>query len=206
MSKIVHLAIYDTLADWEIGFATAHINSGAWQRTPDRYRIVTVGETLKSVTTMGGLKLTPEITVADLDPAGSEMLILPGADTWLSGGNRAFVDAARALLDAGVPVAAICGATGGLAAGGLLDDRAHTSNAREFLEAMGYRGSALYRDAGAVRDGDLITASGTAPVDFAREIFDRLGLYEPATLAAWYKLYGMGDPAGYAELMASTAA
>jgi putative intracellular protease/amidase len=206
MTDTVHLAIYDTLADWEIGFATAHINSGAWQRQPDRFRVKTVGETRSPVTTMGGLRLTPDIAVADLDPADSAMLILPGADTWLSGGNTAFVDAARAFLDAGVPVAAICGATGGLAAAGMLDDRPHTSNAREFLESIGYAGSAHYCDAGAVTDGDLITASATAPVDFAREIFARLGLYEPATLDAWYKLYGEGDPAGYFELMASTAA
>lgn len=206
MTGTVHLAIYDTLADWEIGFATAHINSGAWQRQPDHFRVVTVGETPDPVTTMGGLRLTPDMAVAHLDPAGSAMLILPGADTWLSGGNMAFVDAARAFLDAGVPVAAICGATGGLAAAGLLDDRPHTSNAREFLEATGYRGSAHYRDAGAVTDGDLITASATAPVDFARAIFARLGLYEPETLDAWYKLYGQGDPAGYFELVASTTA
>ncbi|HET8621311.1 MAG TPA: DJ-1/PfpI family protein [Acidimicrobiales bacterium] len=206
MTDTVHLAIYDTLADWEIGFATAHINSGAWQRQPDHFEVVTVGETRDPVTTMGGLRLTPDMAVADLDPAGSAMLILPGADTWLAGGNEVFVDAARAFLDAGVPVAAICGATGGLAAAGLLDDRPHTSNAREFLEATGYRGSAHYREAGAVTDGDLITASATAPVDFARAIFARLGLYEPETLDAWYKLYGQGDPAGYFELVASTTA
>ena len=206
MTRTVHLAVYDTLADWEVGHTTAHINSGAWQRDPDRFRIATVGETLDPVTTMGGLTLKPDIALADLAPADSAMLILPGAATWLSGGNGAFVEAARSFLAAGVPVAAICGATGGLAAGGLLDDRPHTSNAREFLEATGYGGAAHYRDAGAVRDGDLITASGTAPVDFAHEIFARLDLYEPATLAAWTKLYGDGDPAGYFELMAAASA
>ena len=144
MTRTVHLAVYDTLADWEVGHTTAHINSGAWQRNPDRFRIATVGETLDPVTTMGGLTLTPDIALADLDPTDSAMLILPGADTWLSGGNGAFVEAARRFLAAGVPVAAICGATGGLAAGGLLDDRRHTSNAREVLEATGYGGGPLY--------------------------------------------------------------
>ena len=127
MTQTVHLAIYDTLSDWEAGYATAHINSGAWQREPGRYRVATLGETLAPVTTMGGMVLTPDVALADLDPAGSAMLILPGAETWLSGGNQPFVEAARAFLAAGVPVAAICGATGGLAAGGLLDDRPHTS-------------------------------------------------------------------------------
>ena len=32
--RTVHLAVYDTLADWEVGLATAHINNGEWQRQP----------------------------------------------------------------------------------------------------------------------------------------------------------------------------
>ena len=63
--------------------------------------------------------------------------------------------------------------------GGLLDDRRHTSNAREYLAATGYRGSGLYRELPAVSDGNVITAAGTAPVDFAYEIFKQLDLYPP---------------------------
>ena len=79
-----------------------------------------------------------------------------------------FRAAARRFLAAGVPVAAICGATFGLAIEGLLDDRAHTSNAPEYLEYSGYRGGDRYVDEPAVVDGDLITASGVAPVHFAQ--------------------------------------
>ena len=39
----VHMAVYDTLADWEVGHATAHINGDDWQREPGRYRVRTVG-------------------------------------------------------------------------------------------------------------------------------------------------------------------
>ena len=52
-------------------------------------------------------------------------------------------------------------------------------------------------------DGDLITASGTAPVHFARAIFARLGLYEPGVAASWFRLYGDRDPAGFYELMSA---
>jgi putative intracellular protease/amidase len=200
-SKLVHVAVYDTLADWEIGHVTAHINNGAWQRQPGNHRIVTVGESGHPVTTMGGLKVTPDLELAGLRPPDSTMLILPGAETWLTGGNSAFARKAREFLEAGVPVAAVCGATAGLAAEGLLDERRHTSNAEQFLAATGYKGGARYCDVPAVTDGDLITASGTAPVEFAREIMARLGLYEPEVLASWYRLYGLNDPAGYYELV-----
>ena len=203
MSDIVHTAVYDTLADWEVGLATAHINNEMWQRDPGRYRIVTVGLTNEPVTTKGGWRITPDIALADLGPTDSKMLILPGADTWLNGENAPFAKTAREFLDAGVPVAAICGATAGLAVEGLLDDRRHTSNAREFLAGTGYRGGQHYVDELAVADRDLITATATAPIDFARAVLDRLDVYTPSVLASWYKLYGHNDPAGYFELMSS---
>ena len=203
--QTIHLAVYDTFADWECAFAVAHLNQPDWQRQPGRFRVVTVAETAASVTSMGGLRVTPDVVLADLRPEGSAMLILPGANTWLTGGNLAFAEAARRFLDVGVPVAAICGATGGLAVAGLLDDRDHTSNAAEYLAGLGYAGGDRYRDEPAVTDGDLITASATAPVEFAREIFARLDVYEPGVLASWYQLYGEHDPAGYYGLAGAEA-
>jgi len=88
-----------------------------------------------------------------------------------------------------VPVAAICGATASLAHGVLLDGPRHTSNAREYLAATQYRGAGLCEDAPTVTDGDLITASGTAPLEFALHIFRRLGYYTPVVLDNWYELF-----------------
>lgn len=204
-ANAVHMAVYDTLTDWEVGFATAHINGGAWLREPGTHCVVTVGESTGSVTSTGGMQITPHMALADLRPSDSAMLILPGADTWLTGGNRAFSAKAREFLDSGVPVAAICGATVGLAEESLLDDRDHTSDAAALLEATGYRGESRYRDVLAVTDGRLVTASSRAAVEFAREVFALLGLYEPPVLASWYKMYGHKDPAGYYELVATQA-
>jgi putative intracellular protease/amidase len=201
----VHVGVYDTLADWELGLVTAHINNPQWQRVPGRYQVVTVAESREPVTTMGGMRIVTDVTVAEVDPGDSAMLILPGADTWLTGGNTVFAAKARAFLDAGEPVAAICGATGGLAAAGILDDRRHTSNALEYLLSTGYRGRDHYVDEPAVTDAEglLVTASSTAPAEFAREILARLETYEPSVLASWYKLYGQQDPAGFFELMSA---
>jgi putative intracellular protease/amidase len=102
-----------------------------------------------------------------------------------------------------MPVAAICGATGGLAMGGLLDDREHTSNAAEFLASTGYAGGDLYRNAPAIDDRGLITANANAPIEFAAAIFARLGVFEPHVLESWLKLYRDQDAAGFFELMAS---
>src|SRR5262245_66520304 len=96
---------------------------------------------------MGGIRIQPDIVLADLESADSDLLVLAGAEIWDAGGGEAFAAAAARFLDAGVPVAAICGATAGLARAGLLDDRDHTSAAAEYLAATGDAGGERYIDA-----------------------------------------------------------
>ena len=153
---IAHIALYDTVADWEFGHLLAELRTGRFTGTP--FEIVTVAETTDPITTMGGVRMLPDITLAELDPADSALLILPGSELWDQGGGAPFAEAARRFLEAGVPVAAICGATAGLARAGLLDARRHTSAAPEYLAYTGYAGGEHYVDARAVVDGDLITA------------------------------------------------
>ncbi|MER6850783.1 DJ-1/PfpI family protein [Streptomyces flaveolus] len=198
--KPVHLAVYDTLADWETGHATAYLARGG-------YEVRTVGPTTAPVTSIGGLRVQPGLALAGLRPEDSSLLILPGADLWDTTDDLApFARAARAFLDAGVPVAAICGATAGLAREGLLDDRAHTSAVSFYLAATGYAGGARYVEADAVTDGGLITAGPTEPVAFAREILGLLGVYEGEVLDAWYRLFHDSDPTAYAVLEKAGAA
>jgi putative intracellular protease/amidase len=182
----VYLFVFDGLSDWEAAFAIAGINSPTFQKAPGRYRITTVGLSRATVITVGGLRVQPDQALDKIACADREMLILPGGTPWDEGKNMEAVEVAKSLLNAGGSVAAICGATAGLARGGVLDDRSHTSNAREYLAATQYRGAAHYQDAPAVSDGNLITASATAPVDFAAHIFRRLDLYSEQVHEAWY--------------------
>lgn len=202
MTEMVHLFAFDSLADWEPGFAIAGINNPQHQRRPGRYRVQVVSPGGRPVTTIGGVRIQPEAALETLTPEASAMLILPGGEVWdTAGGNAAAVEVARTFLAAGTPVAAICGATAGLARGGLLDTRAHTSNAPSYLAATGYKGGALYRDEAVVVDGGLITASGMASLEFAREIYAQLDLYAPDALAAWYGLFSTRRPEYFAQLV-----
>jgi putative intracellular protease/amidase len=189
----VHLFVFDTMADWEAAPAIAAINDPQFQQMPGRYRVVTVGLSRQPITTMGGLRILPDLALDEVSPYASSMLILPGGQSWDYGANLAAIDLARRFIAHCVPVAAICAATLALARAGLLDNRHHTSNARGYLAGSGYRGGRFYRDRPAVTDQGVITASGTAPVDFAREIFEALNLYRPVTLDAWYALHKHGD-------------
>ncbi|MEU0004217.1 type 1 glutamine amidotransferase family protein [Streptomyces sp. NPDC006314] len=198
--KPVHLAVYDSLADWETGHTTAHLARAG-------YRVLTVGPTSEPVTSIGGLRVQPDLTLGELRPEDSSLLILPGADLWDATDELTpFARTARAFLDAGVPVAAICGATAGLAREGLLDDRAHTSATPYYLTAAAeYAGAGHYVEADAVTDGNLVTAGPTEPVAFAREVFRLLGVYEGEVLDAWYRLYHDSDVQAYFVLQQAAA-
>jgi putative intracellular protease/amidase len=201
--QTVHLFVFNGLADWEPAFAIAGINNPRFQREPGRFRVATVGATTDPVTTMGGVRILPDTTLDDLTPTASAMLILPGGDAWERGENREAIAKAAEFLAIGIPVAAICAATQALARASFFDNRLHTSNDREYLKATGYRGSSLYRNIPAIADGNLITASGTAPIDFAYQIFGTLELYTNDALNAWYALFKHGDASKVAALAAT---
>ncbi|MFJ8041460.1 DJ-1/PfpI family protein [Kitasatospora sp. NPDC096147] len=207
-NRTVHLAVYDTLADWEYGHLVANLRSGLAHRAsagPIEVRTVGAGEA--EVTTMGGLRVRPDLTLDGLTPQDSALLVLPGAQLWDAGDALApFAKKAAEFVAAGVPVAGICGATAGLARAGLLDGRAHTSAAAGYLGFQeGYQGGGSYREAEAVtsEDGLLITAGPTEPVAFAREALGRLEVMEPEVLDAWYRLFRHSDPSAYEVLEAA---
>lgn len=196
----VYLFVFDTMSDWEIAYATVGINQPTFQTRPRGLRIETVGLDKSLVRTMGGLAIQPDSLLAEVDPANSAMLILPGGIAWEQGKNGEAVEKAQTFLAAGLPIAAICGATAGLAKAGVLDNRVHTSNSPDYLKATGYRGAAFYRNELAVIGDNVITASGAAPLEFARCIFEKLDVFTSEKLDAWYKLFKTGDVSYYAIL------
>lgn len=193
----------DTMADWEYAYLVNGL-SLAGRAVPGRHRLRVLGDGTDEVTTMGGLRVRTDGAIADVDPDAVAMLVLPGAETWAQG-HEEVLRLAADLLTRGIPVAAICGATLGLARAGLLDDRDHTSNAPEFLAGAGYGGAAHYRDERVVTDRDLITGPAAMPVDFAAAVFRRLELFPAPVVDAWYGLYTTGDKEYFDQLTADAA-
>ena len=185
----VHVLVFDGLADWEAAHALAEL------RRSGGLAVVAVGFTADAVTTMGGLRILPDLALSAVAPSDVRFLLLPGGDMWEGEHPWDALDALlRALTAKGIPVAAICGATLALARLGLLDDRRHTSNAPEYLaqHAPSYKGSRFYLPELAVRDGGVITASGLGCVEFAREIFEELGVLGPDDRSLWFEMFKHG--------------
>ncbi len=206
MKKIAYLYVFDTMADWEPGYIIAELHSGRYFKDKTlKYEVKTVSLTQEPITTMGGVKILPDLTINQLTTHEAGVLILPGGDTWLEPLHAPVFSCVSEFLQAHIPVAAICGATFGLAAHGFLNNRQHTSNNLDYLKAIcpTYKGESFYRHEPAIIDGDLITASGIAPLDFAYTILDKLKVFSPETLEAWYKLYQTHEDRYFFALMAS---
>jgi putative intracellular protease/amidase len=199
-NRNAHVAIYDAMADWEVGHLLAELRTGRFTTEP--WSVVSVATAMDPITTMGGVRLVPDMVLVDLDPSASDLLILPGGEAWDRGEGGHFVEAAKRFLDQGVAVAAICGATFGLAGAGLLDARTHTSAALDYLRAAhGYDGAERYVEARASVGGGLITAGPTSPVQFSRATLEHLGLISPEIGEAYEAVFDREDAAAYPVLM-----
>ena len=205
-TKIIYLFLFDTLSDWEIGYVAAGINNPMMQANPGKYQLKTFSINGKPVRTIGGLLITPDLSLNEVAYSDAEMLILPGGTSWEEGGNQEVALLAKKFHENQIKVAAICGATLGLAKIGLLDSLKHTSNSKDYLLKSQYQGADYYVDVLSVSDKGVITASGTASLEFAREIFKELNLYTTEALEAWYKLFKTGSPEAYAALMNAVGA
>ena len=200
----IYVYVLDTLADWEMGHVISELNSGRFfKKDSQRVVLTTVSDSKEPIKTMGGLTVVPDCVIGDIVVSETSVLLLPGADTWNTPKHRAIIKKAEELLDVGATVCAICGATAALADHGLLDQRRHTSNGPGFLEMVspGYQGQSLYADKPSVTDGGLITAGSTGALLWAKQIIERLGVFEPDTLEAWYEYFSTGKPEHFFALM-----
>jgi putative intracellular protease/amidase len=186
----VAILVFDGFADWEPAYVLTGLRR--WGHLP----VITYGYSKHVVTSMGGLHVLPDRSIAEIVASETRLLLLPGGDAWLTKYPRRLVHPIlQALVGAAVPVAGICAGTVALARAGLFTDRAHTSNGASFLleHASGYRDPGLYRNVLAVRDRGVISASGLGAVEFAREVFAELGILSEADLQLYERMYRHGE-------------
>lgn len=200
----IYVYVLNTLADWELGYVTAELNSGRFfKKGAQPISLKTVSHSKEPVKTMGGFTIVPDFTIDDIVISKTSVLILPGAETWNDPMHSAVIEKASEFLSLGAVVCAICGATAALADFGLLDKRSHTSNGPGFLEMVSpcYKGQSFYIDKPSVADNDLITAGSTGALLWAKQIIEYLDVFQSDTLESWYDYFSTGEPKHFFALM-----
>lgn len=206
-TKKAYLYVFHTMSDWEYGHLIAELNTGRYfKKDIPPLNIMTIGTTKETVTTMGGLKIRPELSLNQCTFNKADLLILPGGFTWGEKTQHRILERIGKALETGTIVAAICGATEALANMGYLNNRKHTSNSMDYLKTVcpNYKGENFHEeDLLATTSDNLITASGIAPLEFAREVLQKLEVLSPETLNSWYQLNKTQKPEYFFELMRS---
>lgn len=200
----IYVYVLDTLADWELGYVTSELHSGRFfKKDAPRISLKTVSVSKEPIKTMGGLTIVPDCLINDIIVSETNVLLLPGADTWNDQKHAAILEKASEFLAIGAAVGAICGAVTALAGLGLLDQRPHTSNGPEFLEMFcpDYKGQDFYIDKPSAADNNLITASSTGALLWAKQIIEHLGVFRADTLESWYAYFSTGKSEHFFALM-----
>lgn len=193
MKPTVGIYLFDGFSDWEISYVLPELKKLA------HLKVEFVTETGKPVSSMGGMTVLPTRKYADLNKKALAMLIIPGGSLWESTAieRLAIYQDIQTLAAGGCTIAAICGATLLLGKTGLFVNMMHTSNDLNYLKAFipNYTSDDLYLHEPCITDNRLITASGTSPIEFARNILLQLNV-DTDYVAQWYQLFRLGSWVG----------
>ncbi|MFD1863110.1 type 1 glutamine amidotransferase family protein [Planococcus chinensis] len=191
--KEVLFVLLDEYADWEAASLASALNEPPDQGE-HKYRVKTVSLTHEPVRSIGGFRTVPDYTVDEVgdDFAG---IVLIGGNSWRKPGSEAVMRLVQKALDGSKVIAAICDATVFLGINGVLNSGKHTSNRLDDLQETAggnYTGAADYLEQQAVREGKLITANGSAFLEFGREVMTVLESAPQQEIDEWYEFFKNG--------------
>ena len=191
--KTALFVLLDQYADWEATYLLSLLN----QR--DDWQIQTASN-LPLVHSIGGLQTTVDLNFSEIDQM-HHLLVLIGGDSW-NIQNQELYRMIEKQLNNNLPVAGICGAVDYLAFHGFLEGYKHTGNSRvSWQDFQNYRSPENFIERQAVSDRNLVTANGTAALDFTEFVLQLIGdsLIEAKKEVDLYRLgyYGYREKYGY---------
>ncbi|MCX8129540.1 MAG: DJ-1/PfpI family protein [Clostridia bacterium] len=78
MKTRVYLYVFDTMADWEVGYLNAEVQSGRYfKKWQEPLKIVSIGNTKDTIVTMGGLRVIPDIAIEEFNIDDAAALVMP---------------------------------------------------------------------------------------------------------------------------------
>ncbi len=164
-------------------------------KTDPKYINKVVAPTMEPVRSCDGFRMLPNYTF-DTMPDDYAALVLIGGFGWLNAEvDSRVVPIVRRAVESGKIVGAICNAASFLAKHGFLNGICHTGNGLEQLKLWGganYTNAAMYVHEQAVSDRRIVTANGSATLEFARELLLLLQNDTPERIGMYYRFHKQG--------------
>ncbi|MDE5649279.1 MAG: glutamine amidotransferase [Oscillospiraceae bacterium] len=189
MKKIMFV-ILEQYADWE----AAYLSSAIYMLGQGKYEVKTVSLKKDIVTSIGGFHTVPDYDIHSV-PEDYEALILIGGMTWRNENAQQVKPLMEKCLENGKVLGGICDASAFLGTVGVLNDVDHTSNDLNDLKqwaGSAYTGEEKYIKKQAVSNKNIVTANGTAALEFAKEIMLALKIAEENKIIEWYNFHKLG--------------
>ncbi|MTD42086.1 glutamine amidotransferase [Erwinia sp. CPCC 100877] len=188
MTEVLFVLLED-YADWETAFLAAALQPLAG------FTVKTVSNQRQAVHSIGGFTTVPDYTLEEAIDKEFAALILIGGYSWRKEAAAEVTQLVKKAEQNGAVMGAICDASVYLGSLGVLDTVKHTSNQLQELQSYAgtkYKGAKNYQEQQAVRDKNIITANGTAPLEFAKEVLLALKAMPEKEISQWYDFYKLG--------------
>lgn len=200
-NEILYILLPD-FASHEMVYLMEAISSDEQQlKTNPKYVNRIVASTADPVCAIGGFKVIPDYTFDNM-PDTFAALVLIGGYGWLTPIAEEVKPIVRKAIEKGKIVGAICNGASFMAKCGFLNDVRHTGNGLEQLKLWGgenYTNQGGYIHSQAVSDRNIVTANGSATLEFAKELLLLLENDTPERIEMYYQFNKQGFCALFPE-------
>ncbi len=187
MEKILYVVL-EQWADWELAYISSAVN----MLGQGKFENKTVSLTKNAVTSIGGIKCLPDYDLQNIPPDNAAVILIGGM-SWHNENALQVKPLVKSCIKSGKVLGAICDACRFLGSVGALNNEKHTANdLNELKQYAAYTNEQGFIHRQAVSDNNIITANGTATLEFAQEILRALSVATEEQISGWYDFHKLG--------------
>lgn len=195
MSKEILYILLSDYAAHEVVYLSQAVASDEYAlKENPKYVNKVVAPTMEPVKPIGGFLTLPDYSFESI-PDDYAALVLIGGFGWATPVAEQVAPIVRNAIARGKIVGAICNAASFMAKCGFLNNVRHTGNGLEQLKLWGgenYANPEGYANVQAVSDKNIVTANGSASLEFAKELLLLLENDSPERIEMYYQFNKQG--------------
>lgn len=193
-NEVLYLLLPD-FAEHEMVYLAEAIASDEYAlKENPKYVNKIVALTMEPVKSIGGFRILPDYSFETM-PKDYAALVLIGGFGWMSPIADRVAPIVKAAIDSGKIVGAICNGASFMAKHGFLNNVKHTGNGIDQLKLWGgenYANAEAYINEQAVSDKNIVTANGSATLEFAKELLRLLENDTHERVEMYYQFHKQG--------------
>lgn len=193
-NEILYILLPDYAAHEAVYLSQSIASDDFAMKENPKYVNKVVAPTLEPVKSIGGFRTLPDYSF-DTIPDDYAAVVLIGGFGWATPVAESVEPIVRQAIEKGKIVGAICNAASWMAKHGFLNSVRHTGNGSEQLRLWGgdnYTNHDGYVNAQAVSDNKIVTANGSATLEFAKELLLLLENDTPERIEMYYQFNKQG--------------